>query len=265
MQKLPMLFNVLPNVLTVFVLTCGFNTCFKIQTAAGESPQPIVIIHGAWGGSHHWQKTAKLLREKRPGASIYRASLTGQGPRVHLASKDVNLETHIQDVVNLIKFEDLENVVLIAHSYGGIVASAVADRMGDRIARILYLDAHLLNDGECFFSGDEKRQTALTRRAHEDGDGYLIPVDWPNNFGDVPHPLATLTDPLKLTNSNAPSIPASYWLFTDGGKVEDDSRFKFYQRAKERGYTVQDFKWGHNPQRKTAGALAEALLEATAQ
>lgn len=233
---------------------------FDLSLALAENPKPVVIIHGAWGGSHHWKEVAAVLNGNRPLANVYRVSLTGQGPRVHLASEEVNLETHIQDVVKLIEFEDLSDVILIAHSYGGIVASGAADRIPQRIARIFYLDASLLNDGECFFTGEEKRRAALTQRANEDGDGYLIPVDWPNNFGDVPHPLATLTDAVTLKNAKRAAIPASYWLFTDGGKLEDDSRLHFYRRAQQRGFDVKDFKWGHNPQRNNPAELALALL-----
>lgn len=184
---------------------------------------------------------------------------------LHLASKDVNLETHIQDVLNFIEFDDLSDVVIIAHSYGGIVASGVADRIPERIAKILYLDASLLNDGECFFSSDPERQKVLTKRANEDGQGYLIPVDWPNDFGDVPHPLATFTDAVKLKNRLRDKIPASYWVFTDGEELDKDMRLGYYNRAKERGYAVRDFKWGHNPQRNNVEGLVEALAKELAE
>jgi pimeloyl-ACP methyl ester carboxylesterase len=223
-----------------------------------QNAPTIVIIHGAWGGSHHWKAAAELLQAQEVG-EIYRVALTGLGPRVHLASKEVNLETHIQDVLKLVEFEDLSNVVVVAHSYGGIVASGVADRVPQRISKILYLDASLLEDGECFFTGDEKYREDATKRAEEDGDGFLIPVDWPNDFGDAPHPLATLTDAVKLKNPLREKIPASYWIFTDGKPLEKDSRLAYYNRAKDRGYALKDFTWGHNPQRQHVAELAEAL------
>ncbi len=242
----------------VFLVSCTL-VGGATDLAFSKNPRPIVIVHGAWGGSHHWKAAADLLEAKGVG-SVHRVSLTGQGPRVHLASRDVNLETHIQDVVNAIKFDDLSGVVLIAHSYGGVVASGAADRIPERISKIIYLDASLLDDGECFFTGDDQYREKLTKRAQEDGKGYLIPVDWPNDFGDVPHPLATLTDPVKLKNPLREKIPASYWVFTDGKELEEDDRFRFYNRAKERGYAVRDFKWGHNPQRSNVAELVESLL-----
>lgn len=221
---------------------------------------PIVIVHGAWGGRHHWKETADELRKVWKGP-VYRAALTGQGERSHLASASVNLETHIADVKNLIEFEDLHDVILIGHSYGGIVISGVSDRIPELLAKLAYLDASLLDSGENFFSQDPARQTTLTQRAKEDGDGWAIPVDWPNSMRDVPHPLATMTDNLILKNDARKKIPAEYWAFTDGGPLEKDSRFFYHQRAKERGYVVKDFQWGHNPQRETPQDVANEILK----
>ncbi len=246
------------HLVSVFMVCC-LLVGGVANLAFSKNPRPVVIVHGAWGGSHHWKAAGDLLEAEGVG-TVHRVSLTGQGPRVHLASRDVNLETHIQDVVNLIKYDNLSDVLLIAHSYGGVVASGAADRIPKRISKIVYLDASLLDDGECFFTGDESYRKKLTKRAEEDGEGYLIPVDWPNDFGDVPHPLATLTDPVTLKNPLREKISASYWVFTDGKELEKDDRFRFYNRAKERGYAVRDFKWGHNPQRSNVAEMVESLL-----
>ena len=229
-------------------------------TTAGTNP--IVIVHGAWGGRHHWKDTAAELKKAWHGP-VYRAALTGQGERSHLASASVNLETHIDDVINLIEFEELQNVILIGHSYGGIVISGVANRIGDRISRMAYLDASLLDSGENFFTHDPDpdRQQKLTQRAKEAGDGWAIPVDWPNSMRDVPHPLATMTDKLILKGNSSKKIPAEYWVFTDGGPLEKDSRVFYYKRAKERGYSLKVFRWGHNPQRGAPKEVADELLK----
>jgi len=232
----------------------------KEGTTAGSNP--IVIVHGAWGGRHHWKDTAAELRKSWKGP-IYRATLTGLGERFHLASPSVNLETHISDVKNLIEFEELQNVILVGHSYGGIVISGVADRIHDRIASMAYLDASLLDSGENAFTHDSDPdwQHKLTRRAKEAGDGWAIPVDWPNSMRDVPHPLATLTDKLILKSEARKNIPTEYWAFTDGGPLEKDSRIFYYERAKERGYSVKDFSWGHNPQRESPREVADEILK----
>ncbi len=245
------------------VAAAGETVARKEMAANNKSRQPIVIVHGAWGGRHHWKETATELAKHWRGP-IYRAALTGQGERSHLASPTVNLQTHIGDVKNLIEFEDLQNVILIGHSYGGIVISGVADQMPDRLSQLLYLDASLLDSGENFFSHDADQEKALTKRAQEAGEGWAIPVDWPNPMRDVPHPLATMTDKLMLKNDARNKIPAEYWAFTDGGPLEKDSRYFYYSRAKKRGYTVKDFKWGHNPHRQSPQEVAGALLKAVA-
>ena len=232
------------------------------ETAAqiGAPTNPIVIVHGAWGGRHHWKETANFLNDHWKGP-VYRAGLTGQGDRVHLASPEVNLQTHITDVVNLIEFEGLQNVILVGHSYGGIVVSGVADVASDRLAHLVYLDASLLDSGESFFTRDPKHAAKLVKRAKEDGEGWAVPVDWENPMRDVPHPLATLTDELVLKNDSSKTISATYWLFTDGGPLEKDSRKFYFDRAAKRGYDVKDFPWGHNPQRASPKEIGQQLLE----
>lgn len=245
-------------------LGCQFPALLLAQTSDGHTPSstaPVVIVHGAWGGAHHWRAVAGELAGKYTG-TIRRASLTGLGERAHLASPSVNLQTHIQDVVNLIEFDDLDSVILIGHSYGGVVISGVADAIPKRIRKLIYLDAHLLNHGEAYLTRHPDEQAKLTKRANEAGDGYLIPVDWKNAMRDVPHPLATLTQPLMLTNTASEDIPSTYWLFADGGPAEGDKRFRYYQRAEKRGWPVRVFRWGHNPQRhRPADVVAELLTE----
>lgn len=105
-----------------------------------------MIVHGAWGGAWAFKKVEALLRQK--GFEVYRPQLTGQGDRVHLARPDIGLTTHIDDVVNTILYEDLRDIILVGHSYGGMVISGVADRVPDRIKRLVYLDAMVPNDGD---------------------------------------------------------------------------------------------------------------------
>ena len=104
-----------------------------------------VLIGGGWLGGWCWQRIARRLRDD--DHDVYPATLTGLGERVHLASPQVDLETHITDVVNLIEFEDLHDVMLLGHSYGGLVVTGVADRIPERISELVYLDTTPLSDG----------------------------------------------------------------------------------------------------------------------
>jgi pimeloyl-ACP methyl ester carboxylesterase len=124
-----------------------------LGTAHAAAPQPgkggekytFVVVHGATAGAWEWKKTGQFLTED--GHTVYRATLTGLGEREHLNSTDIDLQTHINDVVNLILYEDLHDVVLTGHSYGGMVITGVIDRIPERIKHVVYLDAAVPDDG----------------------------------------------------------------------------------------------------------------------
>ena len=243
-------------VLLVLVLNCEISA----QTTKAEtSTKPtIVIVHGAWGGGWAFKKVEALLRQK--GFDVYRPQLTGQGDRVHLARPDIGLNTHVDDVVNTILYEDLRDIVLIGHSYGGMVISGVADRVPDRIKRLVYLDAMVPNDGDSVLTlarggGDFLKQ--MTK-----GD-YVVPVwvkpEQPPPH-DVPQSLKTFTDAIVLKNEAARKLPATYILTVDKGKeAKDDDFFPHSVRAKERGWSMLQLTSDHNPQWSAPEALAEML------
>ena len=246
-------------VFLLLLLTSAFGAA-NAQTAKPEaSAKPtIVIVHGAWGGSWAFRKVDALLREK--GFNVYRPQLTGQGERVHLARPDIGLSTHIEDVVNMILYEDLHDIILVGHSYGGMVITGVADRVPDRIKRLVYLDAFLPNDGESVVSMIGPRGDFL--KAMIKGD-YIVPPwvrpDQPPPH-DVPQSLKTFTEPIALKNKAARDLPATYILTVDKGKeAKDDDFFAQSQRAKERGWPVLQLTADHNAQWSAPEALVEML------
>lgn len=105
-----------------------------------------VLVHGAWHGGWCWKKV-KILLEKQ-GFTVYTPTLTGLGERSHLLSEEIGLDTHIQDIVSVLEYEDLKNVVLVGHSYGGMVITGVAGRSAERISHLVYLDAFLPENGK---------------------------------------------------------------------------------------------------------------------
>ena len=226
-----------------------------------EGIEHIVIVHGAFGGRHQWKTVANAL-ERSLDMPVHRVALTGQGERSHLASRSIDLSTHVADVTNLIDFEQLQSVCLIGHSYGGVVISAVSEKIPERIARRIYLDAYLLENGENFFSKHPKLEEEWTQRANEVGDGWQVVPTWHNTVRDVPHPIATLKQRVELTNELAAKIPSEYWLFTDGGEIDSDSLRVFYERAQQREWPCKSFKWDHNPHRNAPDELAEQLTQA---
>jgi len=108
--------------------------------------QTIVLVHGAWHGAWCYRRVAELLR--RSGYRVYTPTLTGLGERSHLLSRSINLSTHIADIANLIRWEEIEQFVLVGHSYGGMVVTGVADAMSDRVSALVYLDGILATAGK---------------------------------------------------------------------------------------------------------------------
>src|SRR5437867_644691 len=132
------------------------------------------LVHGAWHGSWCWKRVRRSLQAR--GHEVFTPTLTGVGERSHLLSRDVSLETHILDVVNLIECEELSGIVLCGHSYGGCVISGVADRIPDRIRSLVYLDAFVLEDGENLLQHvPEEQRIQLIEGANQSGDGWKVP------------------------------------------------------------------------------------------
>lgn len=244
-------------------LILGLSWASGIARAEPPKPAPssrptIVIVHGAWGGAWAFRRVGALLRDK--GYDVYRPQLTGQGERVHLARPDIGLATHIEDVVNMILYEDLHDIILVGHSYGGMVITGVADRLPDRIKRLVYLDAFLPNDGESamgLFGAHGDFMKPMIQ-----GD-YIVPA-WvkPDQAPpkDVPQSLKSFTDPIILKNPAARRLPATYILTVEKNKkAKDDDFYPAAQRAKERGWPVLLLTADHNAQWSAPEALVEML------
>ncbi len=242
-------------VVGVFSWSDGRGQAPKTDT---PSKPTIVIVHGAWGGAWAFKKVDAMLRQK--GFEVYRPQLTGQGDRVHLARPDIGLSTHIDDVVNTILYEDLRDIILVGHSYGGMVISGVAERVPDRIKRLVYLDAMVPNDGDSVSNMMPGGGDFIKRMTKGD---YIVPAwvkpDQPPPH-DVPQALKTFTDTITLKNEAARKLPATYILTVDKGKeAKDDDFFRQSQRAKERGWSMLQLTSDHNPQWSAPEALVEML------
>lgn len=242
----------------LLLLSLSLRAADSPATVVVPTAKPVMlIVHGAWGGAWQFSKVDPLLREK--GFDVRRPTLTGLGERAHLSSKDIGLETHIQDVVNVILFERLENIILVGHSYGGMVITGVADRVPERIKKLVYLDAMVPNDGES--AQDVMGSAEWIQKSAQ--NGFLIPP-WvrpgqPHPY-DVPHPVKTFTDVLALKNPARENIPAVYILTVDPGKKpEEDAFWKASERARARGWTVTIMEADHNPQWRKPVETADLL------
>ncbi len=251
--------NFISFVLVVVSLAI-FSGC---QTAAPIAASPdkniYVLVHGAWGGGWDWRHVDDLLTGD--GNKVFRATLTGQGERAHLASTNLDLDTHIQDVVNVILWENLHDVILVGHSYGGMVVTGVADRVPERIKRVVYVDAMLPENGESVAAAMPARRIPLAVT-----NGFIL-SNWVKASQppphDVPMPAKCFSQPIVLTNQV--KVPATYILTVDAGTPPaQDDFYKFYQRAQARNWPAWVMEGDHNVQRSHPQELAR-LLEQAAQ
>src|SRR5688572_1320721 len=132
-----------------------------------------VVCHGSWSAGWAWKKMHPLLTAR--GHRLVTPTYTGLGERAHLAHPDIDLDTHINDVLGVLQMEDLRGVVLIGHSYGGMVATGVAARARDRIAQLIYLDSFAPRDGDSAFSLTPDREQPMREAAAKSGTDWLIP------------------------------------------------------------------------------------------
>jgi pimeloyl-ACP methyl ester carboxylesterase len=137
-----------------------------------SSSKTFLVCHGAWSAGWAWKKMHPLMSEA--GHRLVTPTYTGLGDRQHLANPSIDLETHIEDMLNVIKYEDLRDIVLIGHSYGGMVATGVTDRVRDRITQLIYVDAFVPEDGQSLldlYEVDRPRVQELAKA----GDGWRVP------------------------------------------------------------------------------------------
>ena len=224
----------------------------------------VVLAHGAWSAAWAWKKVRPLLTAA--GHEFFAPTYTGLGERAHLARPENDLDTHIQDVFGVLKFEDLRDVVLLGHSYGGMVATGVADRARERIARLVYLDAFVPEDGQALIDLLPARARQHQLDSVKDGDGWRvqpnpIPPDtapedaaWITKFR-MPQSARCFAQPVRL---RAPlTLPRSYILCTRGAEQRPFGQFA--ARAKRDGWPVYELDASHSPNVTAPGALVELL------
>ena len=156
------------TILTAAVLVPGVLNPLRAQEPVPR--HTYVLVHGAWGGGWDWRPVSDILTSR--GHRVFRVTLTGLGERAHLASPDIGLETHITDVINTMLYENLRDVTLVGHSYGGMVITGVADRIPDRLAHLAYVDAFVPEDGESVMT----LGTAGARPPGEVRGAFIIPT-----------------------------------------------------------------------------------------
>jgi pimeloyl-ACP methyl ester carboxylesterase len=226
-----------------------------------------LVVHGAWTGGWSWKKMRPLLRAR--GHDVFTPTLTGVGERTHLSRPEIDLEVHVEDILGVLAFEDLRDVILVGHSYGGMVATGVAGRAPERIAHIVYLDAFVPRDGQSLADlvGAETHARAMAA-ARADGDGWRTPPNPlpPDTSAEdvawaVPRrmmqPFRTFEQKLRLSAA-IDSLPRSYVYCTRAGP--GDVFRQFSERARtEPGWRSFELDSSHNPHITMPETLATLL------
>jgi pimeloyl-ACP methyl ester carboxylesterase len=218
-----------------------------------------VLVHGTWHGGWCWNRVRDLLAAQ--GWTVFTPTLTGLADRSHLATRDVDLETHVQDVAGVLDYEDLTDVVLLGHSGGGMIVNGVADRMPQRIGHLIYLDALVPSDGQTVFDviGGDDVPALIRALAAEKGDGWLIPAEVfsAQDFGVTnpadaawlesrftPHPLRVFETPAKVTGRVA-EVPRTTYVNCEGFPLDFGPRIAAQFTASGTADT-QHWPTGHN-------------------
>lgn len=228
-----------------------------------------VLVHGAWHGGWCWRQVTQILAGK--GNVVYTPTNTGLGERQHLLSNNITLNTFVDDISNLLYFEDLHNVVLVGHSFGGLAISGVADRCPERIQQLVYLDAFILQNGQSTMGTLPDGVANKLRQQSNDFDGGLsLPIPSPKSFGVTqpdqvqlleqyctPQPLSVYESTLQLQHSIGNGLPVTYVAADPGYAPTAASRVFAQQQTKWKYITVNA---GHNLPVCHPDLVAELLL-----
>lgn len=219
--------HLLGGLATAPVALAAGHAAAQAQPAAPAGVKNYVLVHGAYGGGWIWRDVAEGLR--RHGHRVWTPTQTGLGERSHLMSRQITVETHIQDVANVIETEEISNIILVGHSYGGMAVTGVADRMTDRIRHIVYLDALIPENGETAFNVlPQGLEDSRRKVAREQGGGVALPVPGPEAFPIPdspgkdwfmrrlrPHPIGTYESPVRLSKPAGAGLPVTYVAYTN--------------------------------------------------
>ena len=239
-----------------------------------------VLVHGAWHGGWCWQRVTKALQQD--GHRVHAVTLTGLGERAHLLSASITLDTHVEDVLKLIEAEELEGVVLAVHSYAGMVGTAVADRMGQRLRHLVYVDAVLPKPGESWSSTQSSATQQQRLAAAQASHHFTFPPPDPEVFGlmdadrewvqrrQTPHPGNTYQAPLQFDAQRVAAVPRTFVSCTQPALATiAPSRLRardpqFWNGAWLPKAHYVELQTGHDPMISEPAALVRILLGCSA-
>jgi pimeloyl-ACP methyl ester carboxylesterase len=225
-----------------------------------------VLVHGAWYGGWAWKPVVLLLQAA--GYEVYAPTLSGCGDRSRQISPEIDLTTHVEDVLDVLFYQDLNDVVLVGHSYGGMVISGVLERARERITHAIWLDAFVPDNGDSIAT--LAPDAPLKEVATSVGDGYRVPclmrdrdfgIEDPGQFAWTKarltdQPLGAFLEPVRIDPTSWTSIHKSYILTSP-------ERFPLEaERARDRGYTIVDRStWQHDVMTSHPREITDILID----
>jgi pimeloyl-ACP methyl ester carboxylesterase len=234
-----------------------------------EGVTTFVLVHGTGHGGWCWQEVARMLRAA--GAEVYAPTLSGVGDRRHLADCGIDLTTHITDVADLLFCEDLEDVVLVGHSHGGMVVTGVAAVAPERLRLLVYLDAYIPEAGQSQFDlwppamrADVEADAAAHGGFRSPPSAELLGITAPGlaawaEARITPHPVACYVQPVPAGNEATAALPRAYISCTEGPMAGVLGRFAAKARAS--GWPVREIATGHDAMLTEPRQVADRLLE----
>lgn len=268
---------------TLALFAIGACALLEKKTPEQVHKKTFVLVHGAWHGCWVWERMVPYL--SKAGYRVLTPTLTGLGEKANLANPDIGLNTHIQDILTLLEEENLRNVVLVGHSFSGLVIAGVADKAPERIFHLVYLDAFVPRDGQSIGDFIGPQGMSLIRKGAEAvGQGWRIPPFPVERFGItseadiawvkprlVPQPIKTFEEPVRLTNPAAASLPRTYIYLTKPAMATTEefkkgvrgtvfeSFAKVAQSSRDWGY--YEMETGHDAMVLEPQKLAELLVK----
>ncbi|MBO0766843.1 MAG: alpha/beta fold hydrolase [Hyphomicrobiaceae bacterium] len=242
------------------------------RASAQSAAKTYVLVHGAWHGGWCWREVADTLRGM--GHRVTTPTQSGLGERKHLLSNGITLDTFVDDVVNHIEAEELEDVILVGHSFGGTSITGTADRIPNRLRHLVYLDSVILENGGSVFGALPPDVVAARKKmVAEVGQGILIPPPAPTAFGIpanhlrtdwvkrrlTPHPVGTYESPLRLNHPVGNGKPRTYISCVDPIYAPLEGTRQWVKR--QEGWTWQEIATGHDAM-VTAPAELSGMLAA---
>lgn len=251
--------------IVVILLTLFSSACSMTEK------KTFVLVHGAWHGGWAWERTTPYLTSA--GYGVFAPDLTGFGEKANLANPDVGLSTHIKDIQTLLEKENLRNVVLVGHSYAGMVIAGVAEKAPERISHLVFLDAFVPKDGQSL--GDivgAQGMAGIRQGARAAGQGWRIPPFPVERFGIISEadtamvkprlvfqPIKTFEEPVQINNPKAATIPRTFIYLNNPAMGTFDGFAKMAQTSKEWEYF--EMQTGHDAMVLQPQKLAELFIK----